>query len=138
MKNAELIWMEKLEHFSTALAGLREARQVVVNDEDAEEKVDSLLRDGVIYRFADAYRLALDTMTAYEAMEGEEDKDDKAVVEKALALHLVSSRQWLNMVEESAHGKNVDAQMLFERILVTYVPLMERFEEQMQARIKPL
>ncbi|MGL5683415.1 MAG: nucleotidyltransferase substrate binding protein [Marinifilaceae bacterium] len=140
MKNDELTWIEKLKRFSVALAGLRQAARIVENDDDAEQEVDALLRDGVMYRFTQAYGLAMQTMMAYTTVSVDNAVllTDKDVVEQALAMKLVGNKQWLDMVQDNESGENADKQVLFERILLAYVPLMARFEEQMQARITPL
>ena len=134
----DIRWKQRLHNYSKALDRLNEAMHIVAEKLDYAEDINDLLKEGLIQRFEYTHELSWNVMKDYAEYQGETDvRGSRDALRWALQNGLIDDRTWMKSIEDrnlSSHDyDSTTAESIVMKILGTYVPLFNRFEQKMLA-----
>jgi len=136
MQGTDIRWIQRLENFSKALERLNEAANIIGSNLQLGTEVTDLLREGLIQRFEYTHELAWNVMKDYAEYQGNtEIRGSRDAIRWALQNGLADDKAWMKSVEDrnlSSHGYDrPTADAIFSKVIGTYLPLFNRFEQTM-------
>lgn len=138
MKKERLL--ERFNDYKRASSRLLEATKL--NIEDAID--NSIILDGVIQRFEFTFELSWKLMKAFLEYNGASDiRNPRSTIREAFSSGLIDEgEQWINMMidqTKTSHLYDEDkAWIIYRKIKNTYVTLLLRFRNRMDAEIDSL
>ena len=136
MAEEDIRWKQRLENFGKALERLNEAAQILEKELDYGEKVNDLLKEGLIQRFEYTHELAWNVMKDYAEYQGStEIRGSRDAIRWALQNGLANDKAWMKSIEDrnlSSHDYDrLTAEAIYVKIVGTYLPLFNQFEQTM-------
>ena len=136
MAEEDIRWKQRLENFGKALERLNEAAQILEKELDYGEKVNDLLKEGLIQRFEYTHELAWNVMKDYAEYQGStEIRGSRDAIRWALQNGLANDKAWMKSIEDrnlSTHDYDrLTAEAIYVKIVGTYLPLFNQFEQTM-------
>lgn len=137
MSNVDIRWKQRYQNFCKALALLNEAAVLLSHARSYGKEVEDLLNEGLIQRFEYTHELAWNVMKDYAEYQGNSDiRGSRDAIRYALQNGLVDDRAWMKSIEDrnlsSHHYDSSTAESILTKIIGTYLPLFNRFEETMK------
>ena len=137
MEDLDIRWKQRFQNFCKALAKLNEAANVISKSTGFGRDIDELLNEGLIQRFEYTHELAWNVMKDYAEYQGNtEIKGSRDAIRYALANGLAEDKAWMKSIEDrnlsSHHYDSASAEVIRQKILGTYLPLFNAFEEKMK------
>lgn len=137
MTDMDIRWKQRFHNYSKALALLNEAARLISKSLGYGRDVENLLNEGLIKRFEYTHELAWNVMKDFAEYQGNTDiKGSRDAIRYALQNGLVDDRAWMKSIEDrnlsSHHYDSSTAEAVLTRIVETYLPLMNKFEETMK------
>ena len=136
MAEEDIRWKQRLENFGKALERLNEAAQILEKELDYGENVNDLLKEGLIQRFEYTHELAWNVMKDYAEYQGStEIRGSRDAIRWALQNGLANDKAWMKSIEDrnlSSHDYDrLTAEAIYVKIVGTYLPLFNQFEQTM-------
>ena len=136
MAEEDIRWKQRLENFGKALERLNEAAQILEKELDYGENVNDLLKEGLIQRFEYTHELAWNVMKDYAEYQGStEIRGSRDAIRWALQNGLANDKAWMKSIEDrnlSSHDYDrLTAEAIYAKIVGTYLPLFNQFEQTM-------
>lgn len=136
MQGTDIRWIQRLENFRKALERLNEAATIIGSNLQLGSEVTDLLREGLIQRFEYTHELAWNVMKDYAEYQGNtEIRDSRDAIRWALQNGLADDKAWMKSIEDrnlSSHDYDrPTADAIFSKVIGTYLPLFNRFEQTM-------
>lgn len=137
MEEQDIRWQQRLQNFSRALTLLNEAAVLVAKGRDYGRDVEDLLCEGLIQRFEYTHELAWNVMKDYAEYQGDTTiKGSRDAIRYALQNGLIADRAWMKSIEDrnlsSHHYDSNTAEAILQKIINTYLPLLNDFESIMK------
>ena len=137
MEDLDIRWKQRFQNYCKALAKLNEAANVISKSAGYGRDIDELLNEGLIQRFEYTHELAWNVMKDYAEYQGNtEIKGSRDAIRYALANGLAEDKAWMKSIEDrnlsSHHYDSTAAEVIRQKILGTYLPLFNAFEEKMK------
>ncbi len=137
MAETDIRWIQRLENFSKALEKLNEAAQIMEKELHYSVEVNDLLKDGLIQRFEYTHELAWNVMKDYAEYQGSTDiRGSRDAIRWALHNGLANDKAWMKYIEDrnlSSHDyDSMTADSIFIKVIETYLPLFNLFEQTMK------
>lgn len=137
MAKTDIRWIQRLENFSKALEKLNEAAQIMEKELHYSVEVNDLLKDGLIQRFEYTHELAWNVMKDYAEYQGSTDiRGSRDAIRWALHNGLANDKAWMKSIEDrnlSSHDyDSMTADSIFIKVIETYLPLFNQFEQTMK------
>jgi nucleotidyltransferase substrate binding protein (TIGR01987 family) len=137
MAETDIRWIQRLENFSKALEKLNEAAQIMEKELHYSVEVNDLLKDGLIQRFEYTHELAWNVMKDYAEYQGSTDiRGSRDAIRWALHNGLANDKAWMKSIEDrnlSSHDyDSMTADSIFIKVIETYLPLFNQFEQTMK------
>ncbi len=137
MEDLDIRWKQRFQNYCKALAKLNEAANVISKSTGFGRDIDELLNEGLIQRFEYTHELAWNVMKDYAEYQGNtEIKGSRDAIRYALANGLAEDKAWMKSIEDrnlsSHHYDSASAEVIRQKILGTYLPLFNAFEEKMK------
>lgn len=138
MEDIDVRWKQRLENYSKALRLLNEAAQIVANRLCYDVEINDLLKEGLIQRFEYTHELSWNVMKDYAVFQGAtEIRGSRDAIRWALQNSVVEDKAWMKSIEDrnlSSHDyDSVTADAVVLRIVDTYLPLFNSFEQRMKS-----
>jgi nucleotidyltransferase substrate binding protein (TIGR01987 family) len=136
MQGTDIRWIQRLENFRKALERLNEAATIIGSNLQLGTEVTDLLREGLIQRFEYTHELAWNVMKDYAEYQGNtEIRGSRDAIRWALQNGLADDKAWMKSIEDrnlSSHDYDrPTADAIFSKVIGTYLPLFNRFEQTM-------
>jgi nucleotidyltransferase substrate binding protein (TIGR01987 family) len=136
MQGTDIRWIQRLENFSKALERLNEAATIIGSNLQLGTEVTDLLREWLIQRFEYTHELAWNVMKDYAEYQGNtEIRGSRDAIRWALHNGLADDKAWMKSIEDrnlSSHDYDrPTADAIFSKVIGTYLPLFNRFEQTM-------
>ena len=136
MEEEDIRWKHRLENYGKALERLNEAAQILGKELDYGENVNDLLKEGLIQRFEYTHELAWNVMKDYAEYQGStEIRGSRDAIRWALQNGLANDKAWMKSIEDrnlSSHDYDrLTAESIYIKIVGTYLPLFNQFEQTM-------
>ena len=136
MQGTDIRWIQRLENFRKALERLNEAATIIASNLQLGTEVTDLLREGLIQRFEYTHELAWNVMKDYAEYQGNtEIRGSRDAIRWALQNGLADDKAWMKSIEDrnlSSHDYDrPTADAIFSKVIGTYLPLFNRFEQTM-------
>jgi nucleotidyltransferase substrate binding protein (TIGR01987 family) len=133
----DIRWKQRLANYSKALAKLTVAISVAA-EQQADDKIDELLQEGLIQRFEYTHELAWNVMKDYLEYQGYTDiRGPRDAIRKALEEGLIDDARWMeSIVDRNLTSHNYDEGVvaeIYQKIETVYYPLFCLFEEKMKS-----
>ena len=137
MAETDIRWIQRLENFSKALEKLNEAAQIMEKELHYSVEVNDLLKEGLIQRFEYTHELAWNVMKDYAEYQGSTDiRGSRDAIRWALHNGLANDKAWMKSIEDrnlSSHDyDSMTADSIFIKVIETYLPLFNQFEQTMK------
>ena len=137
MAETDIRWIQRLENFSKALEKLNEAAQIMEKELHYSVEVNDLLKEGLIQRFEYTHELAWNVMKDYAEYQGSTDiRGSIDAIRWALHNGLANDKAWMKSIEDrnlSSHDyDSMTADSIFIKVIETYLPLFNQFEQTMK------
>lgn len=137
MAKTDIRWIQRLENFSKALEKLNEAAQIMEKKLHYSVEVNDLLKEGLIQRFEYTHELAWNVMKDYAEYQGSTDiRGSRDAIRWALHNGLANDKAWMKSIEDrnlSSHDyDSMTADSIFIKVIETYLPLFNQFEQTMK------
>lgn len=137
MSNMDIRWKQRYQNFCKALALLNEAAVLLSQARSYGKEVEDLLNEGLIQRFEYTHELAWNVMKDYAEYQGNSDiRGSRDAIRYALQNGLVDDRAWMKSIEDrnlsSHHYDSSTAENILTKIIGTYLPLFNRFQDTMK------
>lgn len=134
-------WKQELEQYKTDLAYLRKALETT-QQETPDDTQRQLLYGGMMQGFGAAVFRAASLMNTYMQSLGQgRNKSLKHILAKAFKMGLVTHKRWMEVEDDLRSVYDVEnlqeAQKMEKKIRRVYLPLLTRFEEQMELKAQP-
>ena len=136
MAEEDIRWKQRLENYGKALERLNESAQILGKELDYGENVNDLLKEGLIQRFEYTHELAWNVMKDYAEYQGStEIRGSRDAIRWALQNGLANDKAWMKSIEDrnlSSHDYDrLTAEAIYVKIVGTYLPLFNQFEQTM-------
>lgn len=136
MEDKDVRWKQRFENYCKALERLNEAARIFERNLDLGSDVNDLLKEGLIQRFEYTHELAWNVMKDYAEYQGNtEIRGSRDAIRWALQNGLANSKSWMKSIEDrnlSSHDYDrMTAEAIFLKVVGTYLPLFNLFEETM-------
>lgn len=133
----DIRWKQRYQNFCKALALLNEAAVLLSQARSYGKEVEDLLNEGLIQRFEYTHELAWNVMKDYAEYQGNSDiRGSRDAIRYALQNGLVDDRAWMKSIEDrnlsSHHYDSSTAENILTKIIGTYLPLFNRFQDTMK------
>ena len=137
MAETDIRWIQRLENFSKALEKLNEAAQIMEKKLHYSVEVNDLLKEGLIQRFEYTHELAWNVMKDYAEYQGSTDiRGFRDAIRWALHNGLANDKAWMKSIEDrnlASHDyDSMTADSIFIKVIETYLPLFNQFEQTMK------
>lgn len=137
MAETDIRWIQRLENFSKALEKLNEAAQIMEKELHYSVEVNDLLKEGLIQRFEYTHELAWNVMKDYAEYQGSTDiRGSRDAIRWALHNGLANDKAWMKSIEDrnlASHDyDSMTADSIFIKVIETYLPLFNQFEQTMK------
>jgi nucleotidyltransferase substrate binding protein (TIGR01987 family) len=138
-------WEQRFSNFVKALQKLTRAveyiRQHLINDdEDLDDTLDEMIKEGLIQRFEYTHELAWNVMKDYAIYQGNTQiGGSRDATREAFQLKLISNGSiWMEMIgsrNQTSHTYNEEiADEIYSRILNEYYPAFLDFQRNMEEK----
>jgi nucleotidyltransferase substrate binding protein (TIGR01987 family) len=136
MTSTDVRWIQRFSNYRKALYKLTQAVEIVNEQVELDEKVDDLLKEGLIQRFEYTHELAWKVMKDYAEYQGYTDiRGSRDAIRKAFEMGLIDDKRWMNSIEDrnlTSHNYDDEvADEIFNQIVKVYSPLFELLEEKL-------
>ena len=136
MEGLDIRWQQRFQNFSKALGLLRVAAEIVGQDIEYGRDISDLLREGLIQRFEYTHELAWNVMKDFAEYQGNTGiKGSRDAIRYGLSNGLIDDKSWMKSIEDrnlsSHHYDSCTAEAIIMKIIGTYLPLLNHFEETM-------
>jgi nucleotidyltransferase substrate binding protein (TIGR01987 family) len=133
----DIRWKQRLANYSKALAKLTIAISVAA-EQQADDKVDELLQEGLIQRFEYTHELAWNVMKDYLEYQGYTNiRGPRDAIRKALEEGLIDDARWMeSILDRNLTSHDYDDGVvaeIYQKIGAVYYPLFCLFEEKMKS-----
>lgn len=131
-------WKQRFENYKKALNRLNKAASILNDSLRYAEEVNDLLNEGLIQRFEYTHELSWNVMKDYAEYQGNtEIRGSRDSIRWALQNGLIDDKAWMKSIEDrnlSSHDYDSNtAESLIMKIIGTYIPLFNSFEQKMEA-----
>ncbi len=145
----DMRWEQKFSNFNKALGKLSEAIEYIKKelkgkeanrDDDHEDVLDDIIKEGLIKRFEYTYELAWNVMKDYAFYQGISDiGGSRDAIRYAVSTELVDDGDtWMTMINsriKTSHTYNEEtANEIFTKIIEEYHSLFLKFQEVMEGK----
>lgn len=136
MEDKDIRWVQRFENFRKALMRLQEAVAILSSNEDRDDAIDYLLKEGLIQRFEYTHELAWKVMKDYAEYQGYTDvRGSRDAFRLALRMGIIDDARWMESISDrnlTSHNYDEEvAQDVYEAIISKYYPLLAKFEQTM-------
>lgn len=136
MEDLDIRWQQRFQNFSKALDLLRVAAEIVGQEVEYGRDISDLLREGLIQRFEYTHELAWNVMKDFAEYQGNTSiKGSRDAIRYGLSNGLIDDKRWMKSIEDrnlsSHHYDSSTAEAIITKIVGTYLPLLNHFEETM-------
>ena len=137
MAETDIRWIQRLENFSKALEKLNEAAQIMEKELHYSVEVNDLQKEGLIQRFEYSHELGWNVMKDYAEYQGSTDiRGSRDAIRWAIHNGLANDKAWMKSIEDrnlSSHDyDSMTADSIFIKVIETYLPLFNQFEQTMK------
>ena len=131
-------WKQRFENYKKALNRLNKAASILNDSLRYAEEVNDLLNEGLIQRFEYTNVLSWNVMKDFAEYQGTtEIRGSRDSIRWALQNGLIDDKAWMKSIEDrnlSSHDYDSNtAESLIMKIIGTYIPLFNSFEQKMEA-----
>ena len=131
-------WKQRFENYKKALNRLNKAASILNDSLQYAEEVNDLLNEGLIKRFEYTHELSWNVMKDFAEYQGTtEIRGSRDSIRWALQNGLIDDKAWMKSIEDrnlSSHDYDSNtAESLIMKIIGTYIPLFNSFEQKMEA-----
>lgn len=144
----EIRWEQRFSNFIRALKKLSEAVEYINNDlgekeienENAEEVLEEIIKEGLIQRFEYTYEMAWNVMKDYALYQGiSEIGGSRDAIRYAFSSTLITDGDiWMEMIKsrvKTSHTYNEEtAQEIYHKIINEYHSAFLKFQEVMEGK----
>ena len=115
-------------------------KDVSVEDENSEEVLEEIIKEGLIQRFEYTYEMAWNVMKNYTLYQGNaEISDSRDAIRFAFSSNLISDGdKWMEMIKsriKTSHTYNEEtASEIYQKIISEYHSLFLNFQETMEGK----
>lgn len=150
MSNEDIRWQQRLNNFTKALNKLTEAveyiqtelkeREIDLEDENTEDVLDEIIREGLIQRFEYTHELAWNVMKDFLLEVGEiKAIGSKDATREAFKVELIKDGDvWMEMIKscnKTSHTYNEKtAHEIYSKIIHDYYPEFLAFKVKMEEK----
>lgn len=150
MGNEDIRWQQRLNNFTKALNKLTEAveyiqteltdREIYLEDENTEDVLDEIIREGLIQRFEYTHELAWNVMKDFLLEVGEiKAIGSKDATREAFKAELIKNGDvWMEMIKsrnKTSHTYNEKtAHEIYSKIIHDYYPEFLAFKVKMEEK----
>lgn len=134
----DIRWLQRFDNYRKALFRLKQAVRIVSDniEENKDDEIDELLKEGLIQRFEYTHELAWKVMKDYAEYQGYTDiRGSRDAFRKAFEMGIISDKCWMNSIEDrnlTSHNYDDEtAEEILELIIEVYFPLFLEFEKMM-------
>lgn len=135
-QNKDIRWIQRFTNYRKALTKLSQAVSIVTGQQNAQEDVDNLMKEGLIQRFEYTHELAWKVMKDYAEYQGyTEVRGSRDAFRQALQMGIIDDAGWMESIEDrnlTSHNYDEEvAEEVYQAIVHKYYPLFLRFEQVM-------
>ena len=135
-QNKDIRWIQRFTNYRKALTKLSQAVSIVTGQQNAQEDVDNLMKEGLIQRFEYTHELAWKVMKDYAEYQGyTEVRGSRDAFRQALQMGIIDDAGWMETIEDrnlTSHNYDEEvAEEVYQAIVHKYYPLFLRFEQVM-------
>ena len=135
-QNKDIRWIQRFTNYRKALTKLSQAVSIVTGQQNAQEDVDNLMKEGLIQRFEYTHELAWKVMKDYAEYQGyTEVRGSRDAFRQALQMGIIDDAGWIESIEDrnlTSHNYDEEvAEEVYQAIVHKYYPLFLRFEQVM-------
>ncbi len=135
-ENQDIRWVQRFSNYRKALARLTQAVEIVSAQLYKDERVDDLLKEGLIQRFEYTHELAWKLMKDYSEYQGyTEVRGSRDAFRKAFEMGLITDPRWMESIEDrnltSHNYDDTTAEEIYRNIVTVYYPLFVDLEKKM-------
>lgn len=139
-KEADIRWEQRFSSYQKAFKKFSEAVLILKDiEEDSDEIVAEILKEGLIQRFEYTHQLAWNVMKDFIYYQGNADiKGSRDATREAFKIGLIENGDiWMGMISnrnKTSHTYDDEtAAEIYETIINEYYPAFSRFEKTMEA-----
>ena len=141
MAQKDIRWEQRFANYNKALQKVSEviARlDLELEDEELDELLSELEKEGFIQRFEYTYELAWNVMKDYLGYQGNSEiKGSRDAIREAFKINLINNGEvWMDMIKsriDTSHTYNEEtAQEIFVSIVRFYYPAFVEFQQRME------
>lgn len=135
-QNKDIRWIQRFTNYRKVLTKLSQAVSIVTGQQNAQEDVDNLMKEGLIQRFEYTHELAWKVMKDYAEYQGyTEVRGSRDAFRQALQMGIIDDAGWMESIEDrnlTSHNYDEEvAEEVYQAIVHKYYPLFLRFEQVM-------
>lgn len=135
-QNKDIRWIQRFTNYRKTLTKLSQAVSIVTGQQNAQEDVDNLMKEGLIQRFEYTHELAWKVMKDYAEYQGyTEVRGSRDAFRQALQMGIIDDAGWMESIEDrnlTSHNYDEEvAEEVYQAIVHKYYPLFLRFEQVM-------
>jgi len=146
----DIRWEQRFSNYNKALKKLTEAIEYIKKDldenkidienNDAEEVLEEIIKEGLIQRFEYTYEMAWNVMKDYALYQGNSEiGGSRDAIRYAFSMNLISNGEmWMDMIKsriKTSHIYNEEtANEIYTKILKEYHSAFLKFQEVMEGK----
>jgi nucleotidyltransferase substrate binding protein (TIGR01987 family) len=141
MSNQDIRWHQRFSNFNKAFSKLGDVIENIdssLSENQIQESLSDLEKEGLIQRFEYTHELAWNVMKDYMKYQGSVDvRGSRDAIREAFKINLIEDGEsWMDMIKSrnlAAHTYNDNtATEIFLKIVFNYYPLFKLFQIQME------
>ncbi len=135
-ENQDIRWVQRFSNYRKALSRLTQAVEIVSAQLYKDERVDDLLKEGLIQRFEYTHELAWKLMKDFSEYQGyTEVRGSRDAFRKALEMGIITDPRWMESIADrnlTLHNyDDTTAEEIYRNIVTVYYPLFVDLEKKM-------
>jgi nucleotidyltransferase substrate binding protein (TIGR01987 family) len=141
----DIRWLQRFSNYKKALVKLSQAiskaeeeDKLEIDDEDYDDELYEIIKEGLIQRFEYTHELAWNVMKDYAHYQGNaEIRGSRDATREAFKMKLIENGdEWMDMIGSRnltthAYDENVTHE-IYKKIIKSYFSLFQKFEKQME------
>lgn len=140
MEQQDIRWLQRFANYQKALLKLKQAVDILAEQQKRDEYVDELLQEGLIQRFEYTHELSWKVMKDYAEYQGYTDiHGSRDAIRKALEIGIIDNKRWMETINDrnlTSHNYNNEvATEIYDKVIHVYYPLFCLFEQKMSTLI---